>query len=425
MHRGFSLGTILVFVACTLSFPAMARDPAETGQNRRGSATGTIDIRDHASCDGTTDDGKGLQEALSLAVETGRTLDFGSAKCTSGRQLLAADGDVSIVAHANSGSVRFTSARSAGFAFLLRHYEEGRVDRFSLEGLTIIAGAIHQDAALKVGWRKRVPNGERMLNIQGLTIRPDRFGTHSFSHDLSIDAAFNGSIVDLLALGNAAASGTSIRVSQSVSITFARPNVHWRAVAAHFTTGAAEGPQPQSEGLSLDHPVFYNVNRCVLIDGRSTMSLNMIDFSWAHGHCAANQGSDPMAFDFNLVAQSHVTGSTIYVYPGAGGMLARLRSVSESNFASNFFLSGGNRPTGRGLRFEEASVGNRIVANRISNFSVCLEFGAENDTANLYALNQFNACTQPVVDKGMANTDGGNSVSISSTVIRKSTLAPR
>jgi len=399
--------------------------PASAQQGRMAGASSPserIQVRDHAACDGTADDWAGLQEALDLAAATGRLLDFGAASCVASRRLVAADGSISIAALPNAGSIRFTNPRSAGFAFSLRPYRQGKVDRVSISGLTIVAGAIHDDPALKIVWQDRIPNGERMLRIDSVTVRPDSFGTHSFAQDLWVDAAFNGTVTDFFALGNASAIGTAIFVNQSISITFARPNVNWRAVAAHFTTGHGGKPQPQSEGHYLDHPVFYNVNKCVRIDGRSSTSLNMIDFSWAHGHCAANQGVRPQVFDISLLGQSHFSGGTFYAYLDQATPLADLRSVSDSDFTSNYFLSMAGRGTGGGLKFAAASVGNRIVANRLVNFATCLEFAASNDTANWYSANQFNDCAQPVIDRGAANTDGGNGVASSSTVLKRNTL---
>jgi hypothetical protein len=411
---------VLLLCAVLPTDRALARDAVV---NDRPSEQ--INVRAYAACDGLSDDWPGLQLALTRAVSTGKTLDFGSSTCNSSRQLSASNGNVSIVAHQNAGGVRFTNPASAGLAFSLRGYRNGAVDRISIKGLTIIAGSVHADPALKIAWQSRVANGERMLSLDGVTVRPESFGTYSFARDLWIDSAFNGSIVDFFALGNATASGTSIYVNQSISIIFARPNVNWRGVAAHFTTGDKDEPQPQSEGIYLDHPVFYNVNKCVLIDGKSTMSLNMIDFSWNSGHCAANQGRAPRALDLNLVAQSHVAGATIYAYLQPNDVLADLRSVSESDFMGNFLLGMIGRSTGTGMRFAATSIGNRVVANRFSNFAKGLEFSSENDSANWFSANQFNACAEPIVDRGLANSDGGNSVALSSTVIKRNTQSPR
>lgn len=430
----------LIFSLCLSSSPSGASDVGSAigpvrqpavhhsewllarGDAGRSSPTDHVNVRTYAACDGVSDDWPAIQRALDTSVASGRMLDFGSSTCVSSRQLVATNGSVSIGADVNAGSIRFTNPTSAGFSFSLRGYSNGTVDRVSIRGLTIIAGAVHLDAALKIAWRDRTPNGERMLSIESVTVRPEVFGDRSFSRDLWIDSAFNGSVVDFFALGNETASGTAIYVNQSVSVVFARPNVNWRAVAAHFTTGDNGRPQPQSEGLYLDHPVFYNVNKCVVIDGKSAMSLNMIDFSWAHGHCAANRGRNPMALQFNLVAQSHVSGGTIYGYPGSDGTLAELTSVSETDFIGNYITAIADRPAGTGLRFSGTSIGNRLVANRISNFMTCLEFAEAKDTANWYSANQLNACPNPIADHGLANTDGGNSITWSSTVLRKRTL---
>jgi hypothetical protein len=65
--------------------------------------------------------------------------------------------------------------------------------------------------------------------------------------------------------------------------------VNWYSVAAQFTTGSST---PQQEGMHLNDATFYNVNKCLLIDGTSSSggSINMIDFAWSNGHCAASQG---------------------------------------------------------------------------------------------------------------------------------------
>jgi hypothetical protein len=177
--------------------------------------------------------------------------------------------------------------------------------------------------------------------------------------------------------------------------------------------------------MHLNDATFYNVNKCLLIDGTSSSggSINMIDFVWSNGHCAASQGSNPKPWDLTFVSQSHFKGGTIYFYPDTTNAGASFTSVTFTDFMGNIFLPGTTASSLDGWKFSGASVGNRLVGNFISGFGNCLIFSASNDTANYYGGNSFDTCaTAPVSDTGTANADGGNMAASSSVVSKRNTL---
>lgn len=358
-----------------------------------------------AKCDNSTDDATALQAAVTYAFANNVAISFPNSHfCVSSAQLTGSNGSITIQGSGPQTGVRFTTAGAAGFAFTLRGYVSGQVDRVTLANFKIVASAVHTGAAIKAAWATYTANAELAVNIQNVVVGPDTFGTNKFARGLWIDSAFNGYITNFSFIGATTLADAGIYTNHSIGFNIINPNVTYAASGLHFTTGDS-GAQVQSEGMTVVGGTLYNVTTGVLADGTSSGSFTNLGLRIVDTHISAT------AIDINCVAcaQAYIDGGLFYtnatITPAA-------ISFSDSYFnqiTNNQIISLVAPVAGKvGIYFTGASSNNVITGNTVAAYDTGLTFNSVNSTGNMYANNQFQTVNTPVTDNGTPVSFGPN-----------------
>jgi hypothetical protein len=323
----------------------------------------------NAKGDGVTDDFSALQACLTYCAANGREMFVPDGVFLSSQKLVINQtGNVVILADGPDSILKFTAAGSAGIDITARAYDvaTGIIDRVFISDLTIAAGAVHTDPAVKIVYTAHTPNAETPVLLRNVQIRPQPlFGTNKFDKGFHGSKIYNGLIDRFTFIGATAFATAGIYLNNCISVNHENLDITYAASGVHVTTGDGGVAQEQTEGVHIENSVIYNVTKGLVVDGLSSYPQKALDIRMSGTHISATEES----VSFDQTQQSAVTNCIFYINTDTKSGIIDLDGFGNTLSGNQIFQLVSAGAGSAGIDIRGAGGGHRILGNSISGFA--------------------------------------------------------